>query len=525
MSSSRCNRLATIAFALLAAPLFVIAQPSEVGAENSISNIDVRPGPSDDHWLLDFDYVYSGDPPGAFFRVLTPPRAGTASADYTSDVSKTRPPSPGRHHIAMALLYPGAGTSDQVIVSIVAPNGAVLGSHRIDKVIEWSSQDQRAFNLAYDMIENGSGNMLREARTTLEGLVTRNPQFDDAYVELARVAMKQSWGPEGLHQAETLLDSALKIRPANVNAKILLGYVYTHQERFDEAERLFVDVAREDPPNVWLWTNWGELLAMQGRAEQAEEKYRAALDREPLATKWSYSARRSAYTLLLGLLEQRNDIDGMDTVHRRRVGEYNAGGCYLAEYARFKLYLRRDVEGAIDLARSGADSTCSAKQSRETLGLASYVKWAESDGAEAEAALNQARVFLPAGPTLLHLLASHVSTLPAAQKLVAGGELVDRKDNAGLTALAIALQRDDLEAAQRLLELGADPETLVTVAEMPVALLPVVEGNLSAIALLRQAGVDYSKLQYRGAKVVDLVKDSGDAELLEALVGRRGRSL
>jgi tetratricopeptide (TPR) repeat protein len=508
----------------LAAPhLALVAQPSEDDAETSVSGIDVRPSGIEGDWLLDFDYVYSGSPPGAVFRIETPPQPGTGAPEFTSDATKQFPPRPGRHHVAMALHYPGDGTSGQVIVSILAPNGAVLGSHRIDKVIRWPTKEQRDFDIAQAMIENGRSEMLRQARTMLEGLVAKNPRFDDAYVELARVAMKTNWGPEGVRQAATLLDSALKIRPDSVNAKILLGYVYAHQQRFSEAERLFVEAAREDPPNVWLWTNWGELLEMQDRPDQAEAKYREALER-PKA-KWSLSARGNAYFALLRLLEQRNDLDGMDTLHRRRVQEYGAGGCYTAEYASFKLYLRNDAQGAIDLARRGLDGACADKKSREVLGLASYALWAESNGGEADDALNQARVFLPAGPSLLHLLASHASTMPAAKKLVAAGESVDQKDNAGMTALAFALQSDELESAQRLLDLGADPERPVTAADIPVALLPVIDGNLPAIALLRRAGVDYSKLRYRGETAVDLAREAGDTVLLEALVGREGTTL
>ena len=179
----------------------------------------------------------------------------------------------------------------------------------------------------------------------------------------------------------------------------------------------------------------------------------------------------------------------------------------------------------MELARRGLNGACSAAQSRQILGLASYAKWAQSDGAAAVEALNQARVFLPAGPGMFYLLASDASTMPAAQKLVATGEAVDQKDNAGMTALALALQSGDLEAAERLLDLGAGPETLVTPAAVPVALLPVVDGNFAAIALLRRAGVDYSKLRYRGATAIDWANEVGDEALLEALGSTKSTTL
>ena len=514
--------MATALLAALEVALF--AQPFPSGTANAVSGIAVREGTEGD-WLLDFDYVYSGNPPGAEFRIETPPQAGTSPApDFVSDATKQFPPKPGSHHIGMALLYPGDGTSGQVVVSIVAPNGTVLATQRVEKIIQWASKDQRDFDLAFSMIENGRTESLRQARTILERLIAKNPQLDDAYVELARVAMKSNWGPEGVHQAETLLHSALAIRPESVNAKILLGYVYTQQQRFKEAEPLFVEAAREDPPNVWLWTNWGEMLEMQGRAAQAEAMYRQALDR-PLGTKWSSSARRNAYVSLLNMLEARNDLDGMEALHKRRVEEYGAGGCFTAEYARFKLDLRHAADGAIELARRGLNGECAGSRSRQMLGLASYAKWAASTGAEAAGALNQARVFLPAGPSTLQMLAGDASTMPAAKKLVAGGEAVDQVDNDGMTALALALLDDELETAQRLIDLGASVETTVTTEAIPVALLPVSNRNLAAIGFLRRAGVDYSKLRYRGVTVVDLIKESGDFELLEALVGTETSTL
>jgi tetratricopeptide (TPR) repeat protein len=400
--------------------------------------------------------------------------------------------------------------------------GKVLTTERIEKVIQWPLQSEQDFQLAVDMIDNGSEEPLRDARVILERLISQNPKFDPAYVELARVAMKSNWGPEGLHQAETLLDSALQIRPDSVNARILLGYVYAHQRRFKEAEPLFVAAARSNPPNLWLWTNWGELYAMQGDSDRAIAKYREAINRPPGFG--NYQARSMAYAQLLALLKQRQDDDGMEVVYRQRIAEFGPGSCYSADYAVFKLNVRGDPQGAMDLARGALNLNCEDAPSRQILGLAGYVQWAQAREGENADALNQARVYLPIGPTALYLLARSDKTIAAVKKLVATGEAIDQKDNEQMTALAHALENKDFPAAERLIRLGARPDTPVGFELMPVALLPVVNGDVAAVRIMQRAGVDYSKLRYHGATALDFAKQIGDDALLEALT-HKGHAL
>jgi ankyrin repeat protein len=52
---------------------------------------------------------------------------------------------------------------------------------------------------------------------------------------------------------------------------------------------------------------------------------------------------------------------------------------------------------------------------------------------------------------------------------------------------------------------------------VPTALLPVMEGNIEAVRVLRELGVDYSKLRFHGATAFDIAKTTGNAVLLHAL--------
>jgi ankyrin repeat protein len=160
---------------------------------------------------------------------------------------------------------------------------------------------------------------------------------------------------------------------------------------------------------------------------------------------------------------------------------------------------------------------CDDTESREFLGLAQYVKWAATTGAISAESLNQARIFLPAGPKSLYLMATSDRATPAAQKLIAAGEPIDQQDNEQQTALAYALQDQDLAAARRLLALGAHADTPVGATRLPVALLPVLSADAEAARMLRQHGVDYARITFRGATAVEIAKRIGNPAIIDAL--------
>jgi ankyrin repeat protein len=119
----------------------------------------------------------------------------------------------------------------------------------------------------------------------------------------------------------------------------------------------------------------------------------------------------------------------------------------------------------------------------------------------------------------LYLLATSQRTAAAARQLVAAGEPIDQKDNENFDALAYALQNRDLDAVRRLVALGAGKETPVGEPDIPVALLPVLDGDVAGVRLMRELGVHYSRLRYRGATALDFAKQQGNEAMLSALGG------
>ena len=155
--------------------------------------------------------------------------------------------------------------------------------------------------------------------------------------------------------------------------------------------------------------------------------------------------------------------------------------------------------------------------SRQILGLASYVKWAQTKGAAREAALSQARAFLPVGADAFYRLASGDRTAAALKQLLAEGEKIDQKDDHQMTALALAFQDNNHEAAARLLKLGAQPGLEVGAEGMPVALWPLISGDVEGVRVLQRAGYDYSKFRYHGGTAIQIARTSGNEEVVNAL--------
>ena len=514
-----------------------ITEPQPLAGDNWVSGLKIAQSAAG-AWTADFDYFYSGQPSRAALSiVLTPQTRSAAGANGAEpfDTFLTRP-EPGRHHVNALIQDPGLQARTlkvAVVMRAKALDPVVIAQQQVDQVIDWPSPSARMsdafdvaltredeFKRAVQLIDSEGPAQMQEARSMLEKLIESDPHFDPAYVELARIALKTSWGPGGLHQAEGLLSSALQIHPDSSNAKILLGYVYAHQGHFAAAQKLFTAVAGAGTGNPWLWSYWAEMLTMTHQPEQAIAKYRLAIA-HPIMHDSSDRARGFAYEQLLRLLKDRKDLEGMETLYRQRIAESGAAGCDSAEYIRFLLQVRGDTQGAIDLARRALDQGCTDSDSRELLGLAHYVRWSTSAGTARTDALNQARVFLPAGPRALYLLVSAARTAPAAAALMAAGEPIDQRDNQKLDALAYALQARDFAAARRLIALGAKPEAPVGEMNIPVALLPVIEDDMAAIRTLRELGVDYGNLRYRGASAFDYARMRHDEVLLEALGSKK----
>lgn len=402
----------------------------------------------------------------------------------------------------------------------------VVMTKSVDHLVEWPESgayyssrsearktDEQRYKEAVSLIDEGAVGGLGAARRMLERVLLNEPGNVPALIEMARVAMKTNWSPEGLRQAEKYLDAALSFDAANANAKVLRGYVYTHQRRRKEAERDFVDAAAVGTGNLWLWANWGELFAMQGMDEAAIEKYRRAVS--GARTYDTYDrARLDAYEKLFRLLEKGQKYEELDALHQRRVTEFPKTPCLRTEQAMARLARQADPNEVIAIAKSAMDDGCNTGLARSVLGTAYYVAWASQPQDQRARLLAQARIFLPDGPWVFFALARNDATASVIPKVVSNGSPIDVKDSDKFTALAHALSRGEVDAARRLLRSGAKPSELVSEEQYPVALIPLMNQSAPGVKLMQGAGVNYAKLRWRGLSGVEMAKRMGNTEIL-----------
>jgi len=508
-----------------------------------ISGLKVTQAPNG-HWQVDFDYFYPGGSGAAWYRIFQ--RAmGDGPAKVPEYASASQPVMRGRGHVKTELPRPVNDAQRltrevKVTLEFSGANGShgIAASQVVPVSIEWPSFEAMAAN---DAASRGTPEQvvaaqalkidaakdeddLREIRNVLEVVVKNHPKTDSAYIELARVAMKAKWGPEGLSQAEGLLDAARGIRADNPNTQVLAGYVYAHQQRFKEASLQFDQAAKSPTPNLWLWTNWGEMLEMQGKPDAAVEKYKHAIEHPPKDDTYD-RARREAFGRLIALARQRHDLQAVDALYRQRAADYGAGNCYGAAYADFLLYEKFDIEGALAATGKLQAGQCPSVDLNEIPGAVNYVKWAAAKEPERAELLRQARVQFPSGPKLFYRLASNDKMFDAARQLVAAGDKIDQVDNMNFTALSYALQQRDGATVRRLVRLGAHPDAPVGPQKIPAALIPVINRDLNGVKLMMSLGVDYSKLRYNGATALDHARQTQDRELLEVLEAAKGKGM
>lgn len=396
--------------------------------------------------------------------------------------------------------------SDYLTIELSDGAGKEITSE-IELTIDWPSEEtyqistiskqeiDKLFQESVTLIDSGKRSHLEKAKRILERLILKHTDYVPAYAEIARYHMMTNWNKQGLLQAERTLQTALKIDPMHANTYVLLGYVYTHQGRYNEALQSFKKAESIGTNNLWLYSNWGEYLLRIGDVENAIVKYMIAV-KQPRPFNTYDRAQIDAYSNVLHFLKLKKEWNRADALYSKRMNEFHDNGCYRTEYAYFKLEIFGSYEEAINIATPALDKKCNIKNyTNIVLGLAHYVKWADlvRKGAESEEVINiynKSQILFSDMVYIIHSLSLSDKTSFAIPYLLKNGVNINAQDSSGNTPISMSVEKGDVPSVDRLIKHGADPNKRIGERGITPLMLAVLKNNKAMVKFLLSSGSD-----------------------------------
>lgn len=338
---------------------------------------------------------------------------------------------------------------------------------QLDKKFSLQSQ----LNDAIDMIDNvgANGNSLANAKNKIEKVILEDPKNAQAYLELARIAMKSDRDAtersnyQGLQEARRLIQVALEIDPNYANSYILYGYVLAVDHKTDEAIKAFKRAQKIGTNNLWLYYNWGLALQNANRINESIAKYREGIALTPIPQTYELRSNNRSVPMifgrLIGLLEEKQDWSALDTLYQKQIAVLDCS-CNYAYYAEFQLSKQGDYEGAIKNASIAYDSDYESI-ARPILAAAYLTKWAllnkNVPASDRNQWLNKGQALTDNSQMLIVGLAAAPNAIKVLTNLKQAGFQIDSVDAKGMTPLGYAAAKGDSKAVANLIALGANP--------------------------------------------------------------------
>ncbi|MEZ0148615.1 MAG: ankyrin repeat domain-containing protein [Candidatus Reddybacter sp.] len=346
---------------------------------------------------------------------------------------------------------------------------------------------------AYSLLDTGNKANRLIAKSLLDELIGLNPSFTKAYLEIARFHMKSNW-PVGLRDAERAILIAKDIDPSMADVRVLLGYVYTHQGRYEEAEVEYKKADELGTSNLWLDTNWGQNFEKQGKDSKAIKHYLHVVnapltsDRNNRPKKWVF--RNSG---LLRMLIKDGQYQLADDLYGRSAEQFYYHRCELQKQAMLRVYHMQDAEGAISSYLRSKKAGC--KKDSPALAMAYYSKWQQlksgSDNKLIKSTFNQAESAATGDDELFYYLARHKTTAVIIPELMTRGHDINYVNYEGMTALLQSIKNKDHSAIERLLAFGADiNQQTVSMYYRPI-IYAIYLGDIEVVRLLIKHKADY----------------------------------
>ena len=380
------------------------------------------------------------------------------------------------------------------------------------KIESDSDQIEKMYQKAYRLIDTNKKKNIIYAKTILDKIIADDPDFTRAYIELARYYMKtaKSFKVDGLENAERVLLLAKSIDPDLADTMVLLGYVYTHMEKFEEAVVEFERADQLGTDNLWLYANWGELYSKQEYLDEAISMYYKVANKTDALPR-NHNAKNSAHYQLTKLLVEQKRYEEADEVYTAYAKKTPRKECSLLKQAELRVFYRGDFDGAIESYMQAKKLGC--KKESQALSIAYFLKWNHSkenkNAKDTQSNYRRAEALAPTNSELMAILSMYEVTQVLIPQLVELGRDIDSVNARGLSPLSVLVSEGNLPSVKRILRHGANVNHRGGSQEVSPLMIAVVTGNLEMVKLLLEHKADVNQLLPDGNQLEGWARANG----------------
>lgn len=373
------------------------------------------------------------------------------------------------------------------------------------------------------LIDYNSSKSYKKAKRLIDYSLSKKSDFVDVYHELARYLMKtKGFGTNspGVLQAEQVLLTAKDINPNHANTRVLLGYVYSWQDRFDEAADEFEKAEKIGTDNLWLYTNWGQMYERKSEPKKAIKYYKIAIG-GPKPRGTYARGMLFSYRYLSTLLVNEKMYEEASKINGQASEKFREKECFKAEkYLIDALYLKH-YKSVLKQIESTKPKYCKNIY-REINSIANIRLWnlkAKENQADAERYYRKSTITNPDYVSLVTNIAQYEF---AESEGVLGNLKLNKRgldviDSESLSALMYTVLQNKPDAMLRLLKAGADVNKTYTEQAITALMVATAYNNSEAVKLLIRKGAKVTYESSSGISAIDIARNNGLTEILEIL--------
>ena len=374
------------------------------------------------------------------------------------------------------------------------------------------------------LIDSGEIQNLRRAKELINQVLVVEPKSIPAHIQLARYYFAFGVDEKNLVKAEDILKRAEKIDNKNAEVFVLLGKVYSFQNRFEEANIIFQQAKNLGTDNLWLYINWGMMYERMGKFEKAVDRYETATDQVNVSFK-NMRALQFGYVMYIRLLAELDNNRDLTKIYERRSYAFPNNGCYFAEYAEFELLKQGNISQAIRLGEKSIKLACdSHDQAARSLALAYYTKWANNNSNSSltkevnSEYYQKANLLYSNMANIIASISQSKYTQNVIPELIKRGISVDTKDKRNITALGLVVQAGSLYGLQTLIKHGANVNAQQGSSGWTPLMFAVYHGHKDIVKELVRLGADVNIKSNDGITAHKIAVGRGLNEIAKLLI-------